>query len=108
MWPRPLRRPARSVAAGHRLQLLDVRARRDAADLRAGEQFTLKSGGDALTDYEFNKHVIHHLFCNVCGIKSFARGVGRDGSEQFAVNVRCLDGVDVEGLNVQKFDGRSR
>ncbi|HVV17450.1 MAG TPA: GFA family protein [Polyangia bacterium] len=71
-------------------------------------QFTLKSGGEGLTDYQFNKHVIHHLFCSRCGIKSFARGVGRDGSEQVAVNVRCLDGVDVEKLNVQRFDGRAR
>jgi hypothetical protein len=71
-------------------------------------QFTVKFGGEALTDYEFNKHVIHHLFCSTCGIKSFARGVGRDGSEQIAVNVRCLDGVDVDGLNVQKFNGRDR
>ena len=71
-------------------------------------QFTLKSGGDALTEYKFNKHVIHHLFCSTCGIKSFARGVGRDGSEQIAVNARCLDGVEVDELNVQKFNGRDR
>ncbi len=72
------------------------------------DQFTLKSGGEVLTDYQFNKHVIHHLFCSACGIKSFARGIGRDGGEQIAVNVRCLDGVDLDALNVQKFDGRSR
>lgn len=70
--------------------------------------FTLRSGGESLTDYQFNKHVIHHLFCSVCGIKSFARGVGRDGSEQVAINVRCLDEVDVDKLNVMKHDGRSR
>jgi hypothetical protein len=71
-------------------------------------QFTLLSGGDALTDYLFNKEVIHHLFCNSCGIKSFARGTGRDGGPTVAVNVRCLDDVDQEALNVTKFDGRSR
>ena len=38
------------------------------------DQFTLKSGEEDLTDYQFNKHVIHHVFCRVCGIKSFARG----------------------------------
>jgi hypothetical protein len=72
------------------------------------DQFTLRSGEDVLTDYQFNHHVIHHLFCRVCGIKSFARGVGRDGSPQIAINTRCLDGVDLDALNVQKFDGRSR
>ncbi len=70
--------------------------------------FTLRSGGEALTDYQFNKHVIHHLFCSVCGIKSFARGVGKDGGETVAINTRCLDEVDPDKLKIQKFDGRSR
>jgi len=69
--------------------------------------FTLKSGGESLTDYQFNKHVIHHLFCRVCGIKSFARGTGKDGPT-VAVNTRCLDDVEVGKLNVQQFDGRGR
>ena len=72
------------------------------------DQFTLRSGEDVLTDYQFNHNVIHHLFCRVCGIKSFARGKGRDGGVQIAVNTRCLDDVNVDQLNVQKFDGRSR
>jgi len=71
-------------------------------------QFTLLAGEDALTDYKFNKHAIHHLFCSTCGIKSFARGKGRDGGDNVAVNVRCLDGVELDTLNVTKFDGRGR
>jgi hypothetical protein len=71
------------------------------------EQFTLLSGQDSLTDYQFNKKKIHHLFCKVCGVKSFARGVGRDGSEMVAINSRCLDDVDVAQLNVKSFDGKS-
>ena len=70
------------------------------------ENFTLKSGKDALSKYQFNKHVIHHLFCRVCGIKSFARGVGRDGGATVAVNTRCLDDVDIAGLNVVPYDGK--
>jgi hypothetical protein len=70
-------------------------------------EFTLLSGEDALSDYVFNKHVIHHLFCKVCGIKAFARGSGKNGPT-VAVNVRCLDDVDLERLNVTKFDGKSR
>jgi hypothetical protein len=69
--------------------------------------FTLLSGEGAMTDYQFNKHVIHHLFCATCGIQSFARGTGPDGSEMVAVNVRCLDGVDIETLSPQAVDGRS-
>ena len=32
----------------------------------------LKSGEDELTEYTFNKHVVHHLFCSICGIQPFA------------------------------------
>lgn len=69
-------------------------------------QFSLLSGEDVLTDYQFNKRHIHHLFCNVCGIKSFARGAGKDGP-MVAVNTRCLDDVDVGQLTVNPFDGKS-
>ncbi len=69
-------------------------------------QFRLASGEGDLTRFEFNKHVIHHYFCSTCGIQSFARGKGRDGAEMAAVNVRCLEGVDVDSLKVRKIDGR--
>jgi hypothetical protein len=68
--------------------------------------FELKSGDDSLKDYQFNKHVIHHVFCTTCGIKSFARGE-KAGQPMIAVNARCLDGVDVGKLKVTHFDGRS-
>jgi len=69
--------------------------------------FTLLSGESAMTDYQFNRKAIHHLFCATCGIESFARGIAPDGTEMVAVNVRCLDGVEVADLNPQAFDGRS-
>jgi hypothetical protein len=71
-------------------------------------QFELQSGQDSLTDYLFNKHVIHHVFCSTCGIKSFARGKKPDGSQMVAINVRCLDDVDLGKLQIQQVDGRSR
>jgi hypothetical protein len=70
-------------------------------------QFTLLSGDDSLTNYFFNKHAIHHLFCKVCGIKSFARGKRPDGAEMVAINARCLDDVDVSQLTIQSIDGKS-
>lgn len=66
------------------------------------------SGGDAQTEYQFNKHVIHHLFCKACGVASYATGKKPDGKEMVAVNVRCLDGVDLGALKLTHFDGRSR
>jgi hypothetical protein len=71
------------------------------------ESFTLLKGEDALTEYTFNKHAIHHLFCKTCGIQSFSRGTAPDGRKMAAINVRCLDDVDIDALPVQKIDGRS-
>jgi hypothetical protein len=71
------------------------------------EAFTLLAGDGAMTDYQFNHRVIHHLFCATCGIESFARGKGPDGVEMVAINVRCLDGVDVDALTPARFDGRN-
>jgi hypothetical protein len=71
-------------------------------------QFTLKSGGDAgLVSYKFHKHVVDHLFCPTCGVEAFARGTTPDGKEVVAVNVRCLEGVEVGSLTPTQFDGRS-
>ena len=70
-------------------------------------QFTLESGGDDLTEYQFNKHVIHHLFCPNCGVQAFARGKGPDGSEMIALNVRTLDGIDIAAILPKAFDGKS-
>jgi len=71
------------------------------------DKFRLESGGDGLMDYQFNKKVIHHLFCTTCGVGSFARGSGPNGVEMVALNVRCLDGVDPDTLNIKPFDGAS-
>jgi hypothetical protein len=71
-------------------------------------QFTLASGEPDLIDYQFNKHVIHHMICPDCGIKSFARAAAPDGTPTVAVNVRCLDGIDLKALEIIEFDGRSR
>lgn len=70
-------------------------------------QFRLLKGEESLTEYQFNKKIIHHLFCNICGTASFGRGMGPDGMEMAAINVRCLDGVDIDSLTIQKYDGKS-
>jgi len=71
------------------------------------QNFTLLSGEDRLTEYLFNRHAIHHQFCKVCGIQPFARGSKPDGSVMYAVNARCLEGVEPDTLNPRKVDGRS-
>jgi hypothetical protein len=72
------------------------------------EQLRLTTPEDAARVYEFNKHVIQHRFCPDCGIHPYADGVGPDGQRMAAVNVRCLEGIDLEAIPVSHYDGRSR
>jgi hypothetical protein len=73
----------------------------------AADKFALRAGEETLTDYQFGKHTIHHLFCAQCGVGAFSRGAAPDGKEVVAVNVRCLDEVDIKALKTTPFDGRS-
>lgn len=68
------------------------------------QQFKLISGESSLTDYQFGKKNIHHLFCSTCGVASFGRGTGPQGP-MVSINVRCLDQVDVGALTVTPYDG---
>ena len=70
-------------------------------------QFKITSGEARLVEYLFNKKVIRHLFCRTCGVEPFGRGAAPDGAEMIAVNVRCLDGIDVSSLKLTPFDGKS-
>jgi hypothetical protein len=70
----------------------------------APEQFELLSGAEDLATYEFNTRVAKHRFCRHCGIHSFY--VPRSDPDKLDVNVRCLDGVDIDALRVTRFDGR--
>jgi hypothetical protein len=67
--------------------------------------FTLLSGAEQLTAYTFNTGVAKHLFCRVCGIKSFY--VPRSNPDGYSVNLRCLDRSTVDGVDYEEFDGRN-
>jgi hypothetical protein len=70
------------------------------------DRFSLLAGEDALTDYQFGRKTIHHLFCSGCGVESFARGTTPDGQAMVALNLRCLDGLDPDTLTTVPFDGK--
>lgn len=70
------------------------------------DKFKLISGEEQLQDYQFNKKIIHHLFCKVCGIKAFGKGKNKEGEDTAAVNVRCLDGVDISELKPFHYHGK--
>jgi hypothetical protein len=68
------------------------------------ERFRLLSGADALTTYRFNTNTAKHLFCSVCGVKSFY--VPRSHPDGYSVNARCLDPGTVESISIRPFNGR--
>ena len=71
------------------------------------DQFKLVKGEDSLGEYFFNKKKIAHTFCKHCGIGAFGRGTSPDGKSMVAINVRCLDHVDLNSLTIKNVDGKS-
>ena len=71
------------------------------------DRLRLSSGEESTSIYKFNKHVIDHHFCPVCGCAPFGLGVSPSGAATAAVNVRCLEGVELTTLKRIPFDGRS-
>ena len=72
------------------------------------ENFALRAGAEDLKDYQFGK--TDHPPPVLCAMRRrgiFARDSRRTGSEMIAVNVRCLDDVDIGTLKPTPFDGRS-
>ncbi len=71
------------------------------------DALTLLSNVADLRTYTFNKHVIQHIFCGQCGMHPYGEGSDPKGNRMAAVNVRCLDGIDLDKLPVNNFDGRA-
>ncbi len=68
-------------------------------------QFKLLRGTKFLKSYRFNTGVARHLFCSICGIKSFY--VPRSNPDGISVNARCLDQRTITKMRVKRFDGRN-
>ncbi len=71
------------------------------------EALRLKTPDEALATYTFNKHVIAHRFCPRCGVAPLGFGTGPNGKPTAAINVRCLEGVDLATVKRVQVDGRS-
>jgi hypothetical protein len=71
------------------------------------DQLRLLTPAADMATYTFNKHVIQHHFCPVCGMHPFGEGADPKGNKMAAVNIRCLEGVDVEAVPVNQYDGRA-
>jgi hypothetical protein len=68
-------------------------------------KFRLLAGKDRLTEYRFNTGVARHLFCAVCGVKSFY--VPRSHPDGYSLNVRCMEAAQFRSLEVRPFDGQN-
>ena len=68
------------------------------------DDFTLSSGGAALTSYRFGTGAAEHLFCRICGVKSFYQP--RSHPEAWSVNVNALDDPAALTITIRAFDGR--
>jgi hypothetical protein len=68
-------------------------------------RFHLLKGDDDLVDYRFHTGVARHLFCGVCGIKSFY--VPRSHPDSFSVNFNCIDLPNGVEVTKKDFNGRN-
>ncbi len=67
------------------------------------QDFRLVSGEDALRCYQFGTRTAKHLFCGTCGIASYY--VPRSHPDGFSVNLRCVEGVDLNAVRLTGFEG---
>lgn len=73
----------------------------------AREKLRLHTPEEAASSYSFHRHVIRHRFCPQCGIHPYGDGGDLRGGWIAAINLRCVDGLDLDSIPVHHFDGRS-
>ena len=68
------------------------------------QQVRMLSPADAVSLYQFNTKTAKHYFCPVCVISPYY--IPRSHPDKIDVNVRCLEGVELESLTIVPFNGR--
>ena len=85
--------------------MLDLRDDRLPPPIVPHADFRLLAGADALTHYRFGTGTADHLFCSVCGVKSFYQP--RSHPDAWSLNVNALDDVSGLAITIRTFDGRN-
>jgi hypothetical protein len=61
--------------------------------------FRLLAGENELSDYQFGRQSMHHLFCRHCGVRSFGRGYVKEiGGDYVAIQLASLDNLELQEL----------
>ena len=71
------------------------------------DKMQLLTPEEKLGTYTFNKHVIKHRFCPACGIHPYGEAADPQGNPMAAINIRCLEGIDLDAVPIRHFDGRA-
>ena len=66
--------------------------------------FRLLTPPENLATYRFGTGVAKHHFCRRCGVASFYEP--RSDPDKIDVNLRCVEGVALERVEIRGFDGR--
>jgi|SRR5580704_8406453 hypothetical protein len=61
------------------------------------------AGEQELTLYQFGTLTAKHYSCRHCGVSPFSRP--RLDPRRWAVNLRCIEGLDLSSLEIRSFDG---
>ena len=68
------------------------------------EKFSFDGSQDDVASYRWNKGNVGWEFCKTCGCAPFAHGRGSNGP-MVEINVRCVDGIELDKLEITQFDG---
>lgn len=69
------------------------------------DRFRLQDGAQDLVDYQFHTGTAHHLFCRICGIKSYY--IPRSHPDAYSVNLNCIELPEGMDVTIEDFDGNN-
>lgn len=70
-------------------------------------KMTLLMPEAAASTYTFNQHFIKHRFCPTCGMHPYGEAADPEGNPIAAINIRCIEDIDIASIPVHEYDGRS-
>ena len=70
------------------------------------EEFTLLSGKENISEYQWNKNIAKHFFCRTCGV--YTHHIRRRDPNQISVNIMCVDDILIpRDIKINQVDGAS-